>query len=59
VKSLLMLIIAIIAVVVVWNLVLHLVGFVLALAIKIALIAAFCYVVYLVFKALTGEKQRV
>ena len=58
-KHFLMLILAIIVVWIVWRIVAGLVVTVLGLAFHLALIIGLCYVVYLVFKALTGEKERV
>lgn len=56
-KQILYLVLAIIAVAIVWRLLISLVGVVLGMVIHVAMIAIFCYLVYLVFKAMTSRER--
>jgi hypothetical protein len=58
-KNAFMLLLALIAVLIVWGLVRALIFFALHIVIKIAVIAFFCWLVYAVFKMLTRESQKI
>jgi hypothetical protein len=56
-KNALMLILAFVVVYFIWHIVMGLLGPLVGLLISVALLAAFCYAVYAVYKMLTREKQ--
>ena len=55
-KNVLYLILAFVIVFVLWKVVMHLIGMVLAPVIAIGMILLFCFLVYTVYKAMTREK---
>ena len=58
-KNVLYLILALIVISIVWGIIRSLVAGVLGMVFHIAMIALFCYLVYLVFRALTGREKNV
>lgn len=58
-KSFLMLVVALVLVYVVWRILMGIVIGLLGTVFHLALIGLFCYLVYVVFKALTAPRERV
>jgi len=57
VKNLLYLILALVAVLIVWGIIKMVVFAVLGLAVKIAMVGLFCFLVYFVYKLLSGGNR--